>query len=131
MVSLSLSLSLSFSPILRHSDEILTAWFPIGSYPDILYLKHDSRILRQSSNPVHGSWKPSHFSVGQTAQRLTCSIMEKPDTGLDDCLIISEPYSIPVRPLPYQQTVSSGHLAISPLPFSGYMRNRGNAVTFT
>ena len=26
------------------------------------------------------------FSVGQTAQSLTCSIMEKPCTGLDDCL---------------------------------------------
>ena len=31
---------------------------------------------------------PSHFSVGQTAQSLTCSIMEKPHTGLDDCLYI-------------------------------------------
>ena len=31
--------------------------------------------------------EPSQFSVGQTAQRsLTCSITEKPHTGLDDCL---------------------------------------------
>ena len=30
--------------------------------------------------------EPSQFSVGQTAQSLTCSIMEKPHTGLDDCL---------------------------------------------
>ena len=30
----------------------------------------------------------SQFSVGQTAQSLTCSIMEKPLTGLDDCLIV-------------------------------------------
>ena len=28
----------------------------------------------------------SKFSVSQTAQSLTCSIMEKPNTGLDDCL---------------------------------------------
>ena len=30
--------------------------------------------------------EPSQFSVVQTAQSLTCSIMEKPHTGLDDCL---------------------------------------------
>ena len=30
--------------------------------------------------------RPSQFSVGQTAQSLTCSIMEKPHAGLDDCL---------------------------------------------
>ena len=30
--------------------------------------------------------EPSQFSMGQTAQSLTCSIMEKPRTGLDDCL---------------------------------------------
>ena len=30
--------------------------------------------------------EPSQFSVGQTAQCQTCSIMEKPGTGLDDCL---------------------------------------------
>ena len=30
--------------------------------------------------------EPSQFSVGQTAQILTCSIKEKPHTGLDDCL---------------------------------------------
>ena len=28
----------------------------------------------------------SHFFSGQTAQSLTCSIMEKPHTGSDDCL---------------------------------------------
>ena len=27
----------------------------------------------------------SQFSIGQTAQSPTCSIMEKPNTGLDDC----------------------------------------------
>ena len=30
--------------------------------------------------------EPSQFSMGQTAQSLTCSIMEKQHTGLDDCL---------------------------------------------
>ena len=30
--------------------------------------------------------EPSQFSVGQTAQSLTCSIVEKPHTSLDDCL---------------------------------------------
>ena len=32
--------------------------------------------------------EPSQFSVGQTAQRLNCSIMEKPHAGLDNCLNI-------------------------------------------
>ena len=29
---------------------------------------------------------PRQFSMGQTAQSLTCSIMGKPLAGLDDCL---------------------------------------------
>ena len=29
---------------------------------------------------------PSQFSMGQTVQSLTSSVMEKPHTGLDDCL---------------------------------------------
>ena len=29
---------------------------------------------------------PSQFSVGKTAQSLTCYIIEKPHTGLDECL---------------------------------------------
>ena len=29
--------------------------------------------------------EPSQFSIGQTAQGLTCFIMEKPQTGLDEC----------------------------------------------
>ena len=32
--------------------------------------------------------EPSQFSMGQTAKSLTCSIMEKPLTGLDECLRI-------------------------------------------
>ena len=30
--------------------------------------------------------EPSQFSVGPTAQSLTCSTMEKPHTELDDCM---------------------------------------------
>ena len=55
---------------------------------EVLALKRKSRILGQWSYPVSGSRKSqdsSHFSVGQTAQSLTCSIMEKPHTGLDEC----------------------------------------------
>ena len=29
--------------------------------------------------------EPSQFSMGQTAQSLTCFIIEKPNTGLDEC----------------------------------------------
>ena len=29
--------------------------------------------------------EPSQFSMGQTAQSITCSIMEKPHKGLDEC----------------------------------------------
>ena len=36
--------------------------------------------------------EPGQFSVGQTAQSLTCSIMEKPHTGLDDCLRVLQSY---------------------------------------
>ena len=32
--------------------------------------------------------EPSQFSVGQTALSLTCSVIERPHTGLDDCLKI-------------------------------------------
>ena len=55
---------------------------------DILFLKHDSCILRQSSNPVWFMEEPSQFSVDQTAQSLTCFITERPHTGLFDCLRI-------------------------------------------
>ena len=51
---------------------------------DILFLKRDSSIFRQSSYHVC-MWfmkEASQFSMGQTAQILTCSIMEKPHTGL-------------------------------------------------
>ena len=57
-----------------------------GGGADILALKHESRILGQWSNPEYWFKEvPSQFSIGQTAQSLTCSTMEKPHTGLDDC----------------------------------------------
>ena len=56
--------------------------------PEILALKHESRILGQWSNPVSGSRKSSQFSVGKTAQSLTSSVIEKPHTGFDECQII-------------------------------------------
>ena len=61
----------------------------LGWYPDILFIKHDSSIFRQSSSPVDSFMEePSQFLVGHTAKSLTCSIMEQPHTGLDDCLNI-------------------------------------------
>ena len=41
-----------------------------------------SKAREQDSRTVSGS---SQFSMGQTAQSQTSSIMEKPDTGLDEC----------------------------------------------
>ena len=53
-------------------------WQACRQRAEFLALKHACSILRQSSNPVCGSWK------SQAAQSLTCSIMEKPHSGLDD-----------------------------------------------
>ena len=48
---------------------------------DILFLKHACSILRQSSDPVCGSWKSQSSSpCGKQHKSLTCSIMEKPHT---------------------------------------------------
>ena len=61
--------------------------FPIGGRPETYSEDHDSSIFIQSSNPVCGSWKSQASApVSQTAHSLTCSITEKPNTGLDDCL---------------------------------------------
>ena len=43
----------------------------------------DSRIVVQPF--IWFKEEPSQFSMGQTAQSLTCSIMEKPHTGLGEC----------------------------------------------
>ena len=55
-------------------------------YLDILFLKPACSILRQSSNPVCGSWKSQASSLCAKKQSLTWSIKKKPHTGLEDCL---------------------------------------------
>ena len=84
--------------------------------------------------------------MGQTAQSLTCSIMEKPHTGLDDCLRIllscfrarncgshilpacqgAERARDPLQGLSgFSQTVGIRHLfAIIPMPCLGLQRGR-------
>ena len=52
-----------------------------GLRSDILFSKACLQHS-QSSSPVCGSRKSQASSVGQTAQSLTCSIMEKPHTVL-------------------------------------------------
>ena len=57
-----------------------------GREPDIPFLRHACSILRQSSNPVCGSWMSQVSSRWAKQHRATCSDMEKPHAGLDDCL---------------------------------------------
>ena len=54
--------------------------------PQIPFLKHDCSMLRQCPYPVCGSWKSQASYPWAKWQRLTSSIMEKPHTGLDECL---------------------------------------------
>ena len=84
---------------------------------DTLLLKHACSTLRQSSNPVCGSWsmeEPSQFSVGQTAQSLTSSIIEKPHTGLDDCLRMLQAC------FRKKMSVQGGSLFHAAIPSQGY-----------
>ena len=56
------------------------------SPPGISYLKHESSLFRSFIQPC--MWfkeEPSQFFMDLTAQSLTCSIMERPHTGLDEC----------------------------------------------
>ena len=62
---------------------LLFPLLPLSS--DILFLQHDNSTLRQC---MRFSEEASQFSVGQIAQSLTCSIMEKSHTGLDECLSV-------------------------------------------
>ena len=58
---------MSFSGILSYIEEKAPALLEAGEFSaadlcfslqaDILFLKHESSIFRQSSNPVGGSWK--------------------------------------------------------------------------
>ena len=53
----------------------------------MLFLKHDSKPILTVFQPC--MWfmeEPIRSPVGQTAQSLTCSNMEKPHAGLEDCL---------------------------------------------
>ena len=52
--------------------------------PEVLALKHESRILGQWSNPVSGSRK-SQASSSWATLSLTCSIMKKQHSGLAEC----------------------------------------------
>ena len=52
---------------------------------EVLALKPESRILGQCSNLVSGSRMSQASSPWAKQQSLTCSIMEKPHTGLDEC----------------------------------------------
>ena len=54
-----------------------------GLKSDILFLKHSQTVIQPCMWFME---EPSYFSVCQAAQTLNCSIMEKPHTGLDDCL---------------------------------------------
>ena len=65
-------------------DYACNQWLLTIAESEVLALKHDSRILGQWSNPVSGSRK-SQASSPWDKQCLTCSIMEKSHTGLDEC----------------------------------------------
>ena len=59
--------------------------------------------------------EPSQFSVGQTAQSLTCSIMDKPHTGLDDSenaagMLKKKDVCFPVRLTSVHKTESDSRL---------------------
>ena len=56
-----------------------------GSGTEVPALKHESRILGQWSNPVSVSRKSLASSPWAKLHSLTCSVMEKPHTGLDEC----------------------------------------------
>ena len=56
-----------------------------GRTTEVLALKHESRILGQWSTPMSGSRKSQASSPWAKQQSLTCSIIEKPHTGLDEC----------------------------------------------
>ena len=53
--------------------------------PEVLALNQESRILGQWSNPLSGTRKSQARSPWAKQRSVTCSIMEKPHTGLDEC----------------------------------------------
>ena len=65
---------------------ILSGYIEVCLESEIYFEDQDSSIFRSFIQPC--MWfleEPSLFSVGRTAQSLTCFIMEKPHTGLDEC----------------------------------------------
>ena len=62
--------------------------------PEVFALNQESRILGKWSNPVSGSRKSQASSPWAKQHRVpSCSIMEKPHTGLDECPRILLSYS--------------------------------------
>ena len=69
-------------PLSHDWDWVIEILFIPTALTEVLALKHESRTIGQWSNRVTGSRKSQ--AMGQTAQSLNCSIMEKPHTGLDE-----------------------------------------------
>ena len=96
-------------------------------YQDILLLRHDSRILRQSSNHVCGSWKSQASSPWAKQHRAT----EKPHTGLDDCLRLLQAFFrnslqfIPLFHFPPQRHIQSCLVMTFTYVFEGFLWWRG------
>ena len=65
--------------------------------------------------------EPSLFSVGQTAHSLTCSIMEKPHTGLEDRLGILLPCFRKRLSAPHQNLFDT--YMVRPVPTQGLSAN--------
>ena len=63
-------------------------WLPMKTRtrPDGIQRSNMTKGRVAYSDSLPTLYEPSQFSVGQIAQSLTCSIMEKPHAGLDDSL---------------------------------------------
>ena len=72
--------------------------------------------------------EPCQFSMGQTAQSLTCSIMEKPHTGFDECPRIL-PSSFRARNSGKVQSPPGRQLMVRTIPVSrGSSRKAGTIL---
>ena len=81
----------AFPPSFTKKASSVTSMTSGGLMVAVAIRHHFSKACLQHSQTVFQPcmWfmeELSQFSVGTTAQRLTCSIMEKPQPGLDDCL---------------------------------------------
>ena len=86
----------------------VNGWGGLSRSPvsEALGLKQKSRILRQGSNPISGSRKNQASSPWAKQQCLACSIMEKPHTGLDECMRILTSCFRARNSTPYQRSPS-------------------------